>query len=627
MDLLKVIQSASSPADIELLLKAMGQSSMPTAQPIYAPRNPQDQAVAEFFAQDLRNIQSEEAARVLLNSMGQTGVYSERIPMSPQTSAGIPQPAASAEEAPTIQGASAQEKSQPNQAGWEAFLNAKTGEDRVNALTNEHGVRAVRDPATGRVTLTNLDESGKPTEQSQKQIYGWNPKDAPGKGETNTFAPTDPVARNNIDQIMDQIAKAEDSATAEGLIRGLNSAVAEEKVRLEQQAFKFAEEELGIPQLRDAVEALKRRDASQGMVNGIPYVSKEYLDATNQLSQRQAAANQRANEWLTRNISWNRLGATEASAKVLLERKVTKLGAAEAKETEKQQRYGAVFESIPESQRELIYRVNPAIKDKPEETVKFIERAKNDKEFMAFVNSAAHERIGLALSGNNYALRYVVEEEAAKTGKPIQQVERELLDFTKMEPNDRMLKEFIEANAGSLSNAEERKSTVNQQLAAIAQSKIATTEKGKELYSAIKPQIIARAIATTKTDRYIRDVSSWGLQDPELQAAITKARETTGEASLDKVVVAFLEGKEGPAELQGIQALRAKLKELIRKESKSLFGSPDEAILYNVINNAVMDKGSLANWIRQKAGISTYTAPSVDPVSNRYMWTPAKLEE
>ena len=75
----------------ELLLTALGQTSMPSKQatPIDSEQTPIWRAQGQFFADELGKLNSVEAARALLNSMGQTGSMSEKVPMSPETSAGF----------------------------------------------------------------------------------------------------------------------------------------------------------------------------------------------------------------------------------------------------------------------------------------------------------------------------------------------------------------------------------------------------------------------------------------------------------------------------------------------------------------------------------------------------------
>lgn len=89
MDIVKLISMAQDPDAISLLLQNMGQTSFP-ARPENNPNsNPAWQAQGQFFGSDMLNLGSEEAARVLLNSLGQTGGFAEKVPMSPQTSAGF----------------------------------------------------------------------------------------------------------------------------------------------------------------------------------------------------------------------------------------------------------------------------------------------------------------------------------------------------------------------------------------------------------------------------------------------------------------------------------------------------------------------------------------------------------
>lgn len=597
--------------------------------------------------------------------------FLERVPMSPATSAGIntiieapepapsdtsagmlPQPTGNLSEAERAFIAAADEVDRarvanflasqltapPNQsfdpnAAFETFKAAKTGEERVNAFSGEHGVRAIRDPKTGSVTLTNIGEDGKPTAQSQKQIYGWNPTGFQKVDEASLFNPMDANTSKNIDSLLDQLAKAKTSDEAEGIARTTTTALAEEFTKLEQQAYSFAEKELGIPELRNQLEAMQQRDRAVGATNGIPFISPEYNQTLNLLAQRQRELSTRVNDQLSRNITYQRLKAAEINTKTLVTQKINKLGQQESsillKQTQQEIRDEARREAavdavtaMPEHVREMLYRLNPAIKGegKEEALVKFYQSQAKDKNFVALAEAPIAARPMLALQGNPYAIKLVAEQEAAVTGKAVADVEKDLLDLTRTEPSDKMVNDWIDSQVANLSSDQqkERRMALKQM---INNARMSTaTDKGRAEWLQYKSAIVAQDLRTAKTSRYLSDIGNWGLQDPEIEAAAAKARKLTGKASVDAIAVALMDGKEGRESLEAIARYKELLRARLAKEKNSTLGTVDEAAVLNAVNRAVINTGSLSNWIRNTVGLPT--SATAMPI-NDLLTTPA----
>lgn len=79
IDIIKLIASARRAAEVDTLLQAMGAKPAPVLEKTEAkPRTAYQQAQAEYFAKDLLDLEDVEEARALLNSMGQTGRYSQK---------------------------------------------------------------------------------------------------------------------------------------------------------------------------------------------------------------------------------------------------------------------------------------------------------------------------------------------------------------------------------------------------------------------------------------------------------------------------------------------------------------------------------------------------------------------
>lgn len=493
------------------------------------------------------------------------------------------------------------------------------GVERVNANSATYGVTASRDPVTGQVTLTNIQADGTPTPQSQ-------PGYVPGSG----FNPMDKETGNNIDSLLDQISKASDSATAEGIARSLRTALAEESTRLQNEAYNFVRKEIGIEALEQQLAESESKDRAAAIATGNPAPSQETVGLRSKIETLSRTIPTKVNEYLGRNIRYSRLKAASESADSLVKLKVEKLAQQEKeqaikrftyeeKEKQEQEQAKISYENIPEQQRELIKRINPNLRGegKEREFMRYVsQQIKSNKAFEEFVIAPKAQHLNLALNGNPLALRTIAEDEAAATGRSTEEVEAEIVSLSQSKPSEGMVDAWINQRLAALPEADrvkERqalKSQYNQML-------MAPTKEDKAKLAEVQRQILVSNYKVTKTRRLLSDVSAWNSPDPEIQAAVEAARNTTGSASVDKVLTAYLGDAEGPEAFERIANFKRALLNATQKEKKSILGGVDEAALLNAINNTIIQQGSLTNKIAKFWGQAPATNINTEkPVVN-----------
>jgi chemotaxis response regulator CheB len=79
-----------------------------------------------------------------------------------------------------------------------------------------------------------------------------------------------------------------------------------------------------------------------------------------------------------------------------------------------------------------------------------------------------------------------------------------------------------------------------------------------------------------RTQNFIGDVRTWKASDPLINAAIDKAAKTTGNAALENVVAAYLEGsKDNVERAMRLKDFAAVMRVTAQKNQRSAFGMPD----------------------------------------------------
>lgn len=628
MDMLKLLQQASSPAEVQLLLQAMGQKGSPNAAPVQRPAvDPMAAASANALLSPAIMPQSVDAMRALLNSMGQTGAMAApggaaSPKQYPQQSSQPATPVTAEEIAPLIDkitgvasttpaepmaGSKTTANGKPLPIGMQA--NTKYGVERVNENTGMHGVTATRD-ANGRVTLTNMDASGKPTEQSQKQVYGFNPANS--------------STSSAVTSLMDQLTKTTDVDTARGLASTLRVAFAEESTKMQQEAIKQAEHELGVTSIRNDLRSAEAMDqAKPGFMPGIGD-SKATLLLRQRLADAQKQVDGRAKEWLDRNISFNRLKAMSVNAEGEVKRIVDKglefqrkkdliTTKAEEKDAAKKEAAKIAYDGLSPTQKQVLIRLNPTLakEGNEEEAVAYVNRqAKIDKDFTELLQADPTEYKNLAFGGNKHAAQLLAEEEASRTGQPPADVEKAIKELTTMPVSPAMVQDWITSTSGRAvgDKGDFRKAKQADWNDALS----GKTPEQKAKLSSMQAEIRISAYRKKQTDDFMGNVMNWAGPSSPLRVAAQKSLATSGKADLDSTLGVLIQGQDAPTVVATLKSVKDEVSAAAASRQKSIFGGIDTLKALGAIDNAISSNegilGVLRNAINQQTGSTVMQA-------------------
>ena len=626
MNIEQILREATSPDQIALLLQAMGQTSRPSnaARPDDPEQTPIWRAQGEFFGQDMRNIESEEAARLLLNSMGQTGPMSVQQPAPAQT-----------QQQPTRTGPlTAEEQAFVDAApsldelikGWgvdkmliaedrmaedakfrdipkTGVADTRGGVARVNQYTPEHGVMATMDDK-GRVTLTNIDpKTGKPTPQSQRSNYGFNTMDRTSSASVNG--------------LLDSLRQAKNADEARGILGTINNAFATESASLQQQALVNAEKQLGLPQMKErlaAAEALDR--ATPGWVPGMGD-SKNTASIRTSITALQDQARQVANDSLNRNITFNQLKAAAQSAELEFQR-IQKVGEREdaraarledfqfREQYESDMRARQIYDSLSTQQKMIAARTMPPeliAKNDPAEVARFVDRQlRTNPKFREVMETDPMDVPKLAIGGNSVARDMVVAEEATITGTDQGVLVARMREAQQKANTDEAINAWTNSLVEGMPNPVEAARTKKAELMAL---KSATGREQQAEYRRLQGEIALNYFRQQRNQDFRNNVTSWSVTDPAIQAAVVEAQKVTGKADMITVLRNYVGQSNGPEALAKYQTFKEQMLNAAGRYKDSPFGALNASALAAEIDDNAIQLGGLGQWFRDQFKIGS----------------------
>jgi len=606
----------TSSREAELLLGAMGQTNRGQRAPVAV--DPLFRASGQFFQADIGKIDSVEAARALLNGMGQTGPMA--TPAAPSMGNGDYNKPVTPEERMFIDAAYAgvqgdvdkllqDPKARKEILGDDGFrdvyrdgtANTKGGVNRVNQYTSEHGVTATRDEKTGQVMLSNVGADGKPTPQSQRQVYGFNPMSATGSAA--------------LDTLQQQIRDAKTPEEARGLAAVARTSLAEEGARIESQALTFAANKVGLPAMRIRLQASEELDMNQpGYMPGIGD-SKNTAALRNEVAQAEAQARQVAEDWKKSNISAARLSSTASNIEAdlkridLLERKQEGLDATTRAQAERKKEIKDIqdaerFDSFSTEQKMIMARLNPELANKPDnqgEMVAYFQRQMtNDPAFKELIQSDPADIIKLAARGNKLARALTVQEEAVATGRSPDVIDQEIRSMQSLANDPAAVQAWaMSTTSGVIGDKVAARKKAIGRYDALASG---TTKEEKAEYASLRSDIALTAFRAQKTAKFAADVTTWNIPNPAIQAATQTALTTSGKTDIDSVLTAYVGAATGPESLKKYSEFKEAIRQAAQQQSKSVFGGIDSAAVLARIDAAAKEKGQLADWYRSVWG-------------------------
>lgn len=493
--------------------------------------------------------------------------------------------------------------------------NTEGGVERVNAYTNMHGVKAIRDPKTGAVTLTNIGEDGTPTPQSQKQVYGFNPGNS--------------TASTSLNALMEDLRKAPDAETARGIANSMNVALAEETTLMKNEAIKQAERELGVALLKNQLATAEGIDqAKPGYIPGIGD-SPGTLAIRRRLAEVQGQVTTKANEWLSRNISYNRLLATKTNAEAEIKRVVDKALAqeqkielakvrADEKAEAADEKARVAYSSLSPVQKQVLVRINPSLAkpDMEKEAIAFVERqAKIDKDFIAIMDADPTEFKNLAFTGNKHAAQLLAEEESAKTGQPAAEIESQIKQLSTMQVTPQMAQEWITSRSNSALG--DKGQFRKEQMASWNDAMQAKSPEQKAAYQSMQAQIRMHAYKKQQSQAFLGNVLSWTRPDSPLRAAGQKALQTTGKADLSSALRILVDGQEPTATIALLQAAKQEIAAIAEARKGSVFGGVDSITAMREVDDVLSNNEGFVSTLRNilATGAATVANPGLSAVA------------
>ena len=475
-------------------------------------------------------------------------------------------------------------------------------QDQLNENWNSSGIQAFTDEK-GQLVLTN-----KPGATSAKDaMTPFTPEQIAAVRTSN------PTTSGNVNSILSSLKDAKDYATAAGIAISLNESIGLETARIQGDAVKFAEQALGIPQLRQSLVQSEAIDAQVKDQWGRPAMGDS--PATKNLRARVQQAEQlvqrKAEQWLAQNSQFASLKSAATSAKVVLEEKQRVFSQVEAKQLATQTKQEAkdaqaldVLEVQPPHTFDRLSKLNPQINssENPRQAAaKYLSLRGNDKQFVeAVVNATEEDLPALAVRGNQYARQLTIAREMGATGQSaekitslLDQVARATLDSAKLQ------EQYIAMTTPAGADKKEYRA---QALTQLNSAKLSAEGKNNE--TLLNSNLAIQLVRMGATQRFTDDVAGWNSSDPLVQAAVKKAAETTGKADISAVWTALVGDKTGPEAIALTRLLQAEATKNAAKYKSSLFGAPNTLEIDALLSNMVKTRTS---WWAELTGKSQQT--------------------
>lgn len=593
------------------MLVAAGQSQMPPKPQVVNNRNPLQQAIAEVAGQNLDAIapKSVEEARARLGGAATpvraTSGAENRTMLNQADSQLRSQGLPAAGDIPTVAqsgsldlGSVLQEflaseadsrtaailnATVPLEQNKPVFSDSKDPVERVNANSSIFGVTAKRDKS-GRITLSNMDETtGQPTAASQT-FYG-------DRAKVDTeFNPMNSGMSNTVSKLMEDIRSAPDVATASGIADQLRTSITEQRVRMEQDAYKQAEAELGLEAARRGLAAARTTQASTigwtPAMGDLPAVSK----LASQIADKERLAKQRAEDWLQRNISYRQLDTMNKNAESAITLATTKSLAGEQRAAAKEAQLDAEFNSIPPQVRMVAARLNKdLVNATPAALVAFVKRESKNKDFVDLAEADPMEYSQLAFGGNKLARDMLIQDESARTGLNSTFLQQEFSAFEKEPVTDQQIEAYV---ASSISGARTKEATA-QARAALLGDPLAPTKERMAKRADVEARVRQMRLKEARENRLIGDILSWAPDGSAIQQSAKKVASISGKADLQGVLADMTRDKPLEEQAAIIRSVRESISAQGTKYLQSSYGKIDSGKVMAAFNNTINELGFL----------------------------------
>jgi hypothetical protein len=485
------------------------------------------------------------------------------------------------------------------------------GADRVNADTGQTGIRAIVDE-NGKVTLTNLDDSGGRIQKSGSVI--------PTTGQR--------MVENNVQNLLDQMRKTTDGATGRALLDQFNNAKVAEETRLYNDAQAQASAKLGLPDMQaqlDAAIAADRADPLYRPGMGDSPITAKIRQA---IDTGKGYADAEAKRYLQGNVSFNALQNTAKSMEQESLR-LTKLDDAKTRRAESQdnrianredQQADAEYRlrlskqlsseehqrqeqeklqqkamSLTNQQKDAIRVLFPEKADATDtELAATIDKIPKNSPTRAVVDAADGELPLLATTGNLKAAAVIQAKEKDLGVDPAVTKDR-LRELNKIFNDPNLVKEGLDKSMKG-GTKEQKQNALNTLL----QGETLGTPQEKQAAMMQKYNFALAKLNQGIAATYRNHLEQWKVADPSFQLALSKARETTGSTDMANVLAAYVGNASGQERRIKVDNFKLLASGAAKETQDSLLGSIDPVTLGNDIEHLAIK--TVAQRISESVG-------------------------
>lgn len=381
------------------------------------------------------------------------------------------------------------------------------------------------------------------------------------------------------------IREATDPAQARILYEDLVQQAAQAKAAAWEGAFQQASSKLGIPRLEAMLAQNEALDKQDPLWAKFQSDSKATAAVRKQLQSLRTQVDDEAKNYLLSNpmmasldsqmkILASTIGRHEKMAEAedywKMQQKYRKL---EKEETEKQKLLDA---SSPEIlQRAVI--VEPSLAGKTPEVImknlQTMDKLGQSKEQLAAILAAPESLVDLAIAKRSpSAAKVLAAKESAITGRSLTDITGQLKYLDRTLTNDQEIMKLARQVLPLKDDYD---------LFARTQRTLKTGTKAEQQAAwTARVDVLTKSLVRQEENRFMGDLAAWtGYQDPELQAAITKAEQTTQKRSLEEVLAAYLGDSVGTERRLKLDQFKQNIYLAAKKPSASLLAPIDPNLM------------------------------------------------
>lgn len=522
------------------------------------------------------------------------------------------------------------------QGGTDAGIDrVNNGREAIGGGTQDTGVIAYKD-SKGQAVLTNVARDPITGREmpipSNKQVPALLKPPVNPTGEAIIARPD---ISNDLLSTLSKLRTAKNLGEANALYDSFQQSAIQQRTKVEQEAFQFAEKKLGIPQLEANLMAARQADKADAMwypgIGDSPITQKALVE----LNTARTMADNEAKNFLNQNGTYRSLLATEKSAETEytrirtfndrqelsdFQKNLSKDLGREAKVEDAENKLLDMYEGLSANALARINVLNAAdlagfqnITDDRQRKIKIanlVQQRAKDKNWQAAVNAESTDQLlNLSLTGNAVARTLLLSEEAATMGITTAQVEQQLREAEARLGDAKLPAAVIGAKKGVDSRELKRQT---EEMNAILNSR--DPNKKIEITNA-RLSLLREDLQNRKTQAFIHDVDSWGSIDPLLKDAVSRAKKTTGNGSIPNVLAAYLENATDQERIIKAKEFVKLMDNAAIKHKNSVFGMPDTSQAKQIVVNMAIEQ----SWWRKAIGVANIALMASNPAQSGAM--------